>query len=179
MEEKIKSFEYLVGKFIHWYSEVAPFYGYKPNDYEWAFSKLTILKLLFLVSAVEEDEKDLLNTFNNFVALPHGPVESDIYNAMNNNKVINYNITENGLTVSNRNASTDLSEEQTNRLDLSINKLKEINKAIVTYKPFDLVDITHRWSCWKNDYNVALNFGLRAMSMTSESIRNSDKYFDL
>lgn len=188
MNQKILAFEYLVSQFILWYQSVASKYGFNPNDYSWAFSKLSTLKLLFLVSAVKTGNNpndDLLDTFNNFVALPHGPVESDIYNAMNGTlnglKLSQYNILSGGIkeySLDNPiNYESEIEPEIFAQLNLSLEVLRNINDEIVTYKAFDLVDITHKWSCWKNDSTLANNLGLKAMSMTQDSIRSSDKYF--
>lgn len=43
-------------------------------------NKLKLLKLLFFVSVLKVDEKYLLDDiFDNFYAMPYGPVESDVY----------------------------------------------------------------------------------------------------
>lgn len=45
------------------------------------FPKLTAMKLLFLAAAPKKDGgDDLLDIFDNFYAMPYGPVESDVYN---------------------------------------------------------------------------------------------------
>ena len=79
-------FEYLVFRLDEWKKYLEK-NGFKVP----AFTKLRLQKVLFLVCAwnTSNSEKKLLNIFNNFCALPYGPVEMDIYEAMRTNNVFN------------------------------------------------------------------------------------------
>lgn len=84
-------FEYLVFRLDEWKKKIE-----KRNEKVPAFTKLRLQKILFLVCAwnVENTNRKLLNIFDQFYALPYGPVEIDIYDAMKNNKIfqhINFN----------------------------------------------------------------------------------------
>ena len=57
------------------------------------FPKLTAMKLLFLAAAPkEEGGDDLLDIFDNFYAMPYGPIEIDVYNAIQGNKLPSYTV---------------------------------------------------------------------------------------
>ena len=79
MIDKIKAFDYMLQLFEEWRDSHEELKN-KP------LSKLTALKLLFLTAAPKEDGGDnLLDIFNNFYAMQYGPVESDVYNAIQAN----------------------------------------------------------------------------------------------
>lgn len=75
---KIKSFEYLTKLFIDWFKEENPI---ESDNYKEHFSKLKLMKLLFFTAAVDTNKNNdgLLDIFNNFHALPYGPVDLDVY----------------------------------------------------------------------------------------------------
>ena len=57
------------------------------------FPKLTAMKLLFLAAAPKKDGgDDLLDIFDNFYAMPYGPVESDVYNAIQEDKLPSFSV---------------------------------------------------------------------------------------
>lgn len=192
---KFLAFEYLICLFIEWYQEVKTDEGYKQS-----FSKLTVLKLLFFTAATqnpEDENSDLLDTFGEFFALPHGPVETDIYSRINlfndffnlledSNSENHFTIGNNGISVSQPNKTieqikSELAENidpnDINSLVSSLNLLKSKNDQLVTYDPFTLVDISHKWTCWKTSFNTAKILGKRSQRMSIDNIRKSDKYY--
>ena len=57
------------------------------------FSKLKAMKLLFLAAAPKEDGgDDLLDIFDNFYAMPYGPVEIDIQKAMCEDRLPSFSV---------------------------------------------------------------------------------------
>ena len=84
MEEKKAYFEYLIDSLIQ-----------RNNCSFDGFTTLKLIKLLFLVVGVSstEQERGLTTIFDKFVAMPYGPVESDIYNCIQNNALTKYSIT--------------------------------------------------------------------------------------
>ena len=80
-------FEYLVFRLDEWKKKIESTGKSVP-----AFTKLRLQKILFLVCAWNTTNADrkLLNVFNSFCALPYGPVEMDIYEAMKSNRAFQY-----------------------------------------------------------------------------------------
>lgn len=93
------------------------------------FTKLRLQKLLFLISTINatSDNKGLLDIFNNFYALPYGPVEKDIYDLMNSNefKNIKFNGNKCDLSKLNENTFNSLDNHYKDLVNNSIQKLKE------------------------------------------------------
>lgn len=90
---KIFAFDYMLSLFEQWYKDE----GKESMNFQ-NCSKLSVLKLLFLTAAPKrEGARDLLDVFNNFHALPYGPVESDIYNAIQDNRLPSYIVTERSI----------------------------------------------------------------------------------
>ncbi len=175
MRDKILAFEYLVKLLLDWNGVEDPQSGRVTP-----FSHLKVLKLLFLVSAVEADKTNngLLDLFDDFVAMPYGPVESEIYNAILNNKTTYYTFTQNGLEQKTPDINFDnLDADIKSRILSSVNRLRKYNSKLVTCKPFELVDITHKWSCWSIAYKYALSLGVRSIKIPNESIKLSLKFF--
>lgn len=177
IKEKILCFEYVVSLLIAWHQDIAS----STTDYLNSFSRLKVLKLLFFVASVEASEKDkgLLDIFGKFVAMPHGPVESDIYNAILQEKTHMYNFPERKMKVlSNDNSYfAQLPSEEKNRIEEAVEALKKRNVNLVDYKPFDLVDISHKWSCWQMTYEMATLTGMKSLYISPDFIQTSEKYF--
>ena len=134
--EKIIAFDYMLSLFEKWHNEVAK----KGEKFE-SLSKLSVLKLLFLVSVPKNDtdDEDLLQIFNKFCALPYGPVESEIYTAINSNLLPSYSITERSIKKKADNVK-NMSDIGTYALiDKAVEKLKSTNSNLILTNAFDLV----------------------------------------
>ncbi len=170
---KFSAFEYLVSKLCDWYFENNG--DNLSND----LSKLKITKLLFFTAAISSNrnEEGLLSIFNNFVALPYGHVESDVYENMDDS--VCYSITKNGLILKSRAHINEinLSFEIKMQIDEAISKLKAVNCKLINYKAFDLVDISHKWSSWKMMYSLARKNGKYSMKIPKEMIMTELKTF--
>ena len=154
---KIYAFDYMLSLFENWYNEE----NKEQNKGFENCSKLSMLKLLFLTAVPkEEGARDLLDIFDNFHALPYGPVESDIYNAIQDKKLPSYIITERSITKKE-------------------NALRMKNRHLILLNAFDLVKITHKWESWKQSINFAKLMDMSSYKMTVDSIRNDrNKYFE-
>lgn len=181
--KKILCFEYLIYSLNKWYKELNP---NDENSLE-QFSRLKSLKLLFFASAVNASSNvklGLLTVFDNFYAMQHGPVESDIYNAMVRSETQIFDFTDRPTKL--KNAGIKLNDELFSELDSddkelidnAIETLKEKNNILVLKKPFDLVDISHKWNSWKVAYEIAQIFDKRSEKINSDDICNDIKYFD-
>ena len=166
MEEKKAYFEYLIDSLIQ-----------RNNCSFDGFTTLKLIKLLFLVVGVSstEQERGLTTIFDKFVAMPYGPVESDIYNFIQNNALTKYSITSSQCKIKNVNTNTNLHDNQRQAIDNAIDLLLEKNPRILQCQPFELVDITHKWSCWRICYDWALE--KKSIGIPSRMIQNSVKYY--
>lgn len=179
IEQKVLAFEYMLSELFEWYSEIQT----KNNSISdiTSFSRLKSLKLLFLTAAVgtSEDNEGLLDIFNNFYAMQHGPVESDIYGAIlaGNTHVFDFSGRDTKMNDEKKKLFNNIDSSIKQRIDSAIALLKEQNKNIVTYPPFDLVEITHKWNSWKIAIEVAQILGKGSEMMNIENIKSDVKYF--
>ena len=176
---KILAFEYLLYSLLLWNKEASG--NTDLNVLVKSFSRLKALKLLFLTSAINSSPENdgLLKTFDTFYAMQHGPVESDIYNAMINKetKIFDFSKRETAINLRMINRFKSLDEELKVEIDNSINELKRANSSIITYSPFDLVDITHKWESWKVAIEIAHLFNRGSELMNVNDIKSDVKYF--
>lgn len=153
------------------------------------FSKLKAMKLLFLAAAPKEDGgDDLLDIFDNFYAVPYGPVEIDVYNAIQEDKLPSYTVNYRNIErkvdelYEPRNTTVWTSREHGdfyNQIRNAVNDLKEKNEKLVLLNAFELVEITHRWSSWNRAMDFAEFMEQMSAKMSIDSIRDSSKIFDL
>ena len=171
---KLLSFEYLLYRFMIWYEEDQQITDASHRKFLSEFSRLKVLKLLFLVAAIQDDcKKDLLTIFDKFYAMQHGPVESDIYNAMVKDDFTFFRFKDRQTTFKTDLAFNFDSIEKDN-LDRSIKLLRDINPRIVSYSAMDLVEITHKWISWKSSYMVAQMLGKGSQLMPTDLIKNDN-----
>lgn len=172
---KVYAFDYMLSLFEEWYNEE----NKEQNRGFENCSKLSMLKLLFLTAAPKgEGSGDLLDTFDNFCALPYGPVESDIYNAIQKDNLPSFVLTERSIT---KKKCDTLPYNKNDYLSVknAVNALKEKNRLLILLNAFDLVEITHKWESWKRSINFAKLMDVSSYKMTVESIRNDrNKYFE-
>ncbi|WP_288882572.1 type II toxin-antitoxin system antitoxin SocA domain-containing protein [Pedobacter panaciterrae] len=170
---KIHAFDYLVSKLHEWFEIYND--GKAKND----LSKLKVMKLLFFTAAISSNrnQKGLLETFNNFVALPYGHVESDVYSQMENS--LCYEFDESSLSVKEgaNIAQIGINVELKNEIDSAISKLRTTNNNLINYAAFDLVDISHKWQSWKMMYSLARKSGRYSMKIPNEMIMTELKTF--
>lgn len=171
-------FEYLVFRLNEWKLKLE-----KEKIKVPVFTKLRLQKILFLICAwkAESTNRKLLKIFNQFYALPYGPVEMDIYEAMKNRISFQYiNFDGNECIYNNLEESmfVAVSKECRNLIDEAVDDFSKAHRQYLTMPVFDLVDITHRWSAWKITMDIATFFGNKKEKMSVECIcRSSIKAF--
>jgi len=180
--DKILAFEYLVYRLIEWYNTTI---SSTTNVIPPNFSRLSVLKLLFLTAAVKNEtiadfnKQDLLGTFNKFCAMQYGPVEIDVYAAIVKGYTQIYRFDNNSIKViraiGNYFDELDISLKES--IDSSIALLTSKNQNIVKYSATQLVNITHKWQSWQNAMWLANLSGTRQEVMTTESIRKDTPYY--
>ena len=176
---KILLFEYLIYCLIEWYKDVVS-HNKHLNKH---FSRLTALKLLFFVSTIkdtENDNKDLLDIFDNFCAMQYGPVEIDIYTAIVDGKTQLYQFGVHELIVNSQdNAIFDsLNLQDKNRIDRAIMLLKNRNPKVISYPASILIEISHKWAAWQNAMSIAFMLGRRCEDMSINSIRENRQFYE-
>lgn len=173
---KIEAFEYLVSKFLEWYSEST---SKESND----LSILKVLKLTFFTSAVgtNRDSKDTLldNVFDNYVAMPYGHVESDIYSYIKNKNLINISIDNRKTDLSNIEEINNLDSSLKKQIDSSVNLLKSINSDLIKLSSFELVDLSHTWYSWQKYYSIAKEYDRNSEFIPTDVIKSEDKIYQL
>lgn len=171
-------FEYLVFRLNEWKLKLE-----KEKIKVPVFTKLRLQKILFLICAwkAESTNRKLLKIFNQFYALPYGPVEMDIYEAMKNHIAFQYiNFDGNECIYNNLEESmfVSVSKEYRNLIDEAVDDFSNDHRQYLTMPVFDLVDITHRWSAWKITMDIATFLGNKKEKMSVECIcRSSIKAF--
>lgn len=171
MDKKYLLFEYLVFRLDEWKKQLN-------NTNKILLSKLRLQKILFLVCACDatNENKRLLDVFDNFHALPYGPVEMDIYEAMKEDGSFqNIHFTGNNCeyNIFNESIFSELSYEERRWVDDAIKKFKSENKKYLTMPVFDLVEITHKWTVWSISMDIAELLGKKQMKMSAEEICDS------
>ena len=138
-----------------------------------------MLKLLFLTAVPkEEGARDLLDIFDKLHAFPYGPLESYIYNAIQDKKLPSYIITERSITKK-ENVTLLYNVDDYSLVKDAIDALKMKNRHLILLNAFDLVKITHKWESWKQSINFAKLMDMSSYKMTVDSIRNGrNKYFE-
>lgn len=179
--DKILCFEYVLYRLLNWYKEICP-----TDPTFSSFTRLKVLKLLFFVSAIHSDNKkeDLLDIFNNFYAMQHGPVESDIYNAMVKSTLRYYNFKSiyiQQVTTTPINASyfNDINQSVRDRIDSAIQLLRNNNENLITYTASNLVNLSHQWESWQIAMHIAESLGKGSEPMDINLIRSNCQYFSL
>lgn len=159
--KKLQKFEYIVSQFLNEYSLTSWKNIEEVSQWINDLSILKIQKLLFFMST---KSKSLLDDFS-FNALPYWPVNIETYKAYGKTSSINISTRHTKLNDFRWNNQDFLILIEASILDSnipdnksfkiqveeSINELKIENPHIFTLEAFDLVRISHKWSCWKNN----------------------------
>lgn len=178
--DKILCFEYVLYQLSNWYRDIHP-----TDPTLSSFTRLKVLKLLFFVSAIHSDDKDddLLDIFNNFYAMQHGPVESDIYNAMVKSTLKYYNFKsiyiQQVINPINISCFNEINQTLRDRIDTAIQSLRNKNEKLITYTASNLVNLSHQWESWQIAMHIAESLGKGSEPMDISLIRSNCQYFSL
>lgn len=168
------AFEYLLDKLLIWYHEVEPYRS------DASFTRVKVLKLLFFLSVIkQEDNTDLLDVFDNFYAMQHGPVESDIYNYMTSEKLDYFSFSDIYLERKREYSINEMQLSNTLRLKLdgAIAALRVANPKIISLSAFDLVEISHKWESWKHAMKLANLLGKYSYPISISLLRGEMQIF--
>lgn len=171
---KKQAFEYWITQMLDWGKELTPQVSF------YSFTRLKALKLLFFTAAIQnKDGGDLLDVFDNFYALPNGPVESDIYNSITSDDLTYYTFRNFSFATKRQFSDNGLSEDIKKRIDYAISELKNRNKRIVAYNAETLVTLSHTWLSWQSAIQIARALGKGSYKMDVKLIRGNVKFFAL
>lgn len=168
------AFEYLLDKLLIWYHDMEPYRS------EVSFTRVKVLKLLFFLSVVKQDDNsDLLDVFDNFYAMQHGPVESDIYNYMVSDKLENFSFTDIYLSRKNEYSLDEkvLPNNLKLKLDGAMAALRIANPKIILLDAFDLVEISHKWESWRHAMKLANLMGKYSYPISISMLRGEMQIF--
>lgn len=148
------------------------------SKFNFSFGKLKLMKLLFFISTINIDNWYLLeNIFDKFYAMPYGPVESDIYDEINN--LPNY-IVQNNQTFLKKEAILDYSNLDDNVKTIikqSIQDLKKQNENIFKLDSFKLVELTHKSDAWRIPFHEAQKKGSLSKRMSNTAIKHTKIFY--
>ena len=161
------SFNYFCDVLISRYDELWLEFVYKDSSER--FWRLGIMKMLFFAVVSETWNKTkLLEIFNNWSALPNGPVELDCYNFIRA-----YSFSTDG------DFEELLHKRKLKTVGIWGDEIALIKKAIesiptilFTKKTFELVELSHRYKSWKDNFQIALSHNSRAHTIKVEEIKN-------
>ena len=174
LERKIRYFEYIVFKLIEWYEEVKEA---DDESVEKHFSRIVVMKLLFFVAAVKNDNgEDLLDIFNDFYAMQYGPVEGEIYTAIVEKRLEYYSFPVYPVPKLEKKSpeSSPILEEE-GRVFAAIAALREKNNELILYSSSQLIELTHKWTCWKRAFSRARDRYAGCEFIAQEKIQEESK----
>lgn len=181
LADKIRCFDYLVYRIITKnMSEVPNVQQIKETMQLKEFNKLKLLKLLFFVSTIRQDDgNDLLDIFGNFYAMPYGPVESDVYNDLS--EMPHFVFEGNTLNIKDGVVDfnfDDIRRARRDKIDKAINTLYSKNSKIFSMPTFDLVELSHKALAWKTIFESALRSGCQSKKMPVELIKETTIFYN-
>lgn len=174
IHSKVLAFEYLLTQLINWGKCKQPFVSYM------SFTRLKALKLLFFTAAVRNEQGgDLLDVFDNFYALPNGPVESDIYNRITCDELTYYTFRDFSVSTKQQYDENSLPEDLRNRINAAVEALKRMNPDIIAYRADQLVALSHNWQSWQDSMLTATALMKGSFPMDVNQIRNNPQFFTI
>lgn len=186
IENKLWYFEYTIHLFYKWHKEAT---GKEEND----LGKLKVNKLLYFLSAVKNLKSRLLDDlYNNFHGMPYGHIEYDIFKFLNQTKIaqLNYYSIDIKQTTFNTIIDTEKAKKiklQTsiiNEINSSLELLKKKNYKIITFAPFDLVDLSQAHYSWQTSYSIWKKYhdagkSISTLRITPEAMKEEHKIYSL
>ncbi|AXP80458.1 hypothetical protein CJ739_1369 [Mariniflexile rhizosphaerae] len=174
MDIQIDIFKHIVFELKEWYKEyhgIADAQFNEEND----FSILKLIKLQFFVSAINSEKNTILLDNYEFFAMPYGPVETTTYAYVrNNNDLINFEISNFKIKFDSNRLLPNIDEDLLVEVKNSIHILKQKEPRLIVADAGTLVDLSHKWNCWKKNYAIA-----RAQSKYSSVIPDNEIINDI
>jgi hypothetical protein len=146
--EKWLHFEYFLFRIIKWNQEV------EQDVYQISVTKAVLL--LFFTSSCNND---MLDIFNNYTAAPYGSLEEDIWKNLRKNKKSFFRVVNSCFICEGTvdDLKPYLNSTYCSIIDESIKKLKNLNRKIITYSSWDLMDINKCWYSWAKNNKISIS----------------------
>ncbi|SFC52917.1 Panacea domain-containing protein [Flavobacterium phragmitis] len=142
------------------------------------FTILKLIKLHFFVIVINSEKDRELLDINEFWAMPYGPVETNIYSQIRREKNFTEFILSNEkLYFSNNKPNINTLIE--NKIIDSINLLLELEPRLLFTDAGTLVELTHKWNCWRKNYSLARARNSYSSIIPKEDIINDIKVVNL
>lgn len=142
------------------------------------FNILKLIKLHFFIIAINSENDSFLLEKNEFWAMPYGPVETTIYSQIRNNKNFNEFILSNDkINFIYDKPYIDVETEE--KITQSINLLLDLEQRLLFTDAGTLVDLTHKWNCWRKNYSLARAKNTYSSVIPKEDIINDIKIVNL
>lgn len=170
---RLDIFEHIVYHLRLWYQN---YHKIEKDDFFIVndFSILKIIKLDFLVAAINSHQQNLILENSEYYAMPYGPVETSVYNSLRNNSLNGYSFSKRRLeTIKDELPFIENSIEKEIINAISILKSNEPN--LINADAGTLVDLTHKWQSWKKNYSLARKLGMFSMQIPNDEIRDDIK----
>lgn len=177
MANSIEIFKNVVFQLRDWYIQKAGISA-EQFDENNDFSILKLIKLHFFVISINSENDDFLLEQNEFWAMPYGPVETTIYSQIRNNKNFNEFILSNDkIKFSHEKPFIDARIETL--INNSISILLDLEPRLLYTDAGTLVDLTHKWHCWRKNYSLARAKNTYSSIIPKEDIINDIKVVNL
>jgi len=172
---KISLFEYFLKKLVEWHCryyeiDIKEFNNHSRND----LSKLKVIKLHFFACSTN---KDALDIFDDFHAMPYGHVESGVYNLLNSLQHCQISSSKLSITVLDRFMS--LQPDNSGMIDIIVESLEKENADLIAIEPFDLVELSHKWFSWRYNFQKARQGGMYSKPISKDLIIREEKFYSL
>lgn len=172
--DKLLNTKYIFIQFLDWYKE--SFGESESND----LSILKSLKLIFLLSTINTNKQNesLLDFDFRYAAMPYGPVEKDIYDWFKEGKLDDV-IDKQGIKNHNlfKTNFDSINCDFKKVVDTNIIVLKSENFYLITKSASYLVDLTHEFTSWKENYNKALSLGKYSEDIPKSDIQKDNFFY--
>jgi len=170
-DQKILATKYMFFSFLRWYGP--------SREHENDLSLLKVLKLIFFTCSISSKYGDnLLSRGFNFVAMPFGHVESQVYDLYKEGVFIDIidtkHISPNTLS---EHIFVSLDMELRLLIDRSVNDLISINRNLIYESASALVNLSHKHSSWINNFNLAKAHSQYSQPIDNQEIINEEKFY--
>lgn len=171
---KIPLFEYFLLRLVHWSCDyyqikIKDFNEHHKND----LSKLKVFKLHFFACSTDEKALDIFS----FKALPYGHVESEVYSKLAELKYSR--VTNKKLEIIDIRGFQNQKPSSFELIDQIVVNLRKENNDLISYDPFELVDLSHRWFSWRYMYKLAREEKSFSKPIFKNLIVREEKYYSL